>query len=103
MAHALDTQLHSVSRRHLFALMWEMAEGSDEIAADRFELFVREMRPELGVDVFNVDAGIDDRFARIEQVNRLFFSLIVDTQGARQDDCYRSCPSEDLTGRLCSR
>jgi hypothetical protein len=31
------------------------------------------------------------------------FSLIQGTRRARQDDCYRSCPSEDLTGRLCSR
>jgi hypothetical protein len=36
-------------------------------------------------------------------VEELFLSLICETQRARQDDCYRSCPSEDLTGRLCSR
>ena len=36
-------------------------------------------------------------------VEVVFSSLILDTQSARQDDCYRSCPSEDLTGRLCSR
>jgi hypothetical protein len=39
----------------------------------------------------------------VEKIVEIFFSLILDTQRARQDDCYRTCPSEDLTGRLCSR
>jgi len=39
----------------------------------------------------------------VEKIVEIFFSLILHTQRARQDDCYRSCPSEDLTGSLCSR
>jgi hypothetical protein len=40
---------------------------------------------------------------KIVEMVKVLFSLILDSQSARQDDCYRSCPSEDLTGRLCSR
>ena len=38
---------------------------------------MRQLDPKCGVDVFDVRAGFDDRFARRDGADRLFFSLVV--------------------------
>ena len=76
-ARAIDAQPHAVAGVDLFAFVRQAAEQADRVAADRFELFVRQVQAERGVDVFDVRAGLDDRFVVGDLANRFFFALVV--------------------------
>src|ERR1700693_144455 len=73
----IDLQTYAIAGLDFFAFVRQAAKKPDGQTADRLEVFVRQVQPEPRVDVFDVRAGVDDRFVVGDRPDRLFLAFVV--------------------------